>query len=238
MRLPWQVSSLEHARALAWELARRHIAAFHIKTQPAAEEHLRSLEELPSFLLQEPAIEKVSLHFWAVGQTGSLGADGQVGIGWQVQVGKPMLLGKGLAHVHWLKLKTHGNSIHVIIPGTVSWKLLRLDSAECLEMVFRDGAQDAGEHTRQNNSNVDEIGAVRSDVESMGPEAVLRHHFLTSHTDSSPGAHACMLCMLCSLCLLSPPQRWCAMSARVNGAPAHECHAARLECMYPQGLKV
>jgi hypothetical protein len=198
MRLPWQVSSLEHARALAWELARRHIAAFHIKTQPAAEQHLRNLEELPSFLLQEPAIEKVSLHFWAIGQTGSLGEQGQVGIEWQVQVGKPMLLGKGLAHVHWLKLKTLSKSIHVIIPGAVSWRLLRLDSAECLEMVFRTGAKDAVEHTTQNNSNVDGNGPVCSDVESMGPEAVLRHHFLSSHTDSSPGTPACMLCLLSS----------------------------------------
>lgn len=203
MRLPWQVSSLEHARALAWELARRHIAAFHIKTQPAAEEHLRNLEELPSFLLQEPAIEKVSLHFWAIGQTKCLGPQGDVGMGWQVQMGKPMLLGKGLAYVHWLKLKTLSNSMHVIIPGAVSWRLLRLDSAECLEMEFRNGAQDAGEHTRQNNSSVDGTGPVCSDVESMGPEAMLRHHFLTSHTDSSPGAHACMLCLLC---LLSTPQ--------------------------------
>ena len=188
MCLPWQVSSLEHARALAWESARRHIEAFHIRTQPAAKEHLRNLEELPGFLLEEPAIEKVSLHFWAIGLE---------------QVGEPMLLGKGLARVHWLKLKTLSKSIHVMIPGAVNWRLLRLDSASCLEMVFRAGAKDPV-HCNQNkqNSNVDGNGAVCSEVERMGPEAVPRHHFLSSQADCSPGAHACMLC------LLSTPQRW------------------------------
>lgn len=193
-RLPWQVSSLEHARALSWDLARKHIAAFHIRTLPAAEEHLHNLEELPGFLLEEPAIGEVSLHFWAIGQSGSIGLQGQVG--------KPMLLSKGLARVRWLKLKTLSKGIHVMIPGAVDWRLLRLDSAECLEMVFRNGSEDPADckqkHARQNkhNSSVGGSGAVCGEIESMGPEAVPRHHLLSSHTDRSPGVHACMLRLL------------------------------------------